>query len=129
MAYSPFTGRVRLYFHKDQDRDETVRVFDAFAELGVPDTAMIAGRMDYEVKDGDGISPWKHEIIEDAEAGRYEVLVIASLDRLSVDAVELSRLLTQLDDAGVLVIALAEEYCSEASLTQTFFPHTSNEKE
>lgn len=129
MSYSPFTGRVRLYFHKDQDRDETARVFEVFSDLGMPDSAMITGRMDFEDKDGDGVSPWKQEIIEDAEAGRYEALVIASLDRLSTDAVELSRLLTGLDDAGVIVIALAECFCSEASLTQTFFPNTISNKE
>jgi hypothetical protein len=129
MSHSPFTGRVRLYFHKDQDQDETARVFEVFSDLGMPDSAMITGRMDFELKDGDGVSPWQQEIIEDAEAGRYEALVIASLDRLSTDAVELSRLLTGLDDAGVLVIALAECFCSEASLTQTFFPNTISNKE
>lgn len=129
MSLSPHTGRARFYVHADQDPKQAADVVAKLAELGVPESAILEVCFDVDAKEVEGSSLASQEILRDAQAGRFEILIVGNLDRLSADAVELSRLLIQFDDAGVLVISLAEGFCTDASLAQILFPITASNKE
>lgn len=127
MSVLSHTGRARFYFHADQDPKQATDVVAKLARLGVPQSAIVEVHIDFDA--GTGVTLAITEILSDAQAGRFEILIVGNLDQLSADAVELSRLLIQFDDAGVLVISLAEGFCTDASLTQILFPNTASNKE
>ena len=129
MSVFPHTGRVRLYVHADQDPNQATELVARLVELGTPESAIREVRSDFHAVDGDGSSARRQEILDDAEAGRYEILVVGDLDQISDDAVEISRSLIQLDHAGVIVISFAEQFCSDASIINQLFPTTIQHKE
>ena len=124
---SPFshTGRSRLYYRKDQHHEQAAELAARLVELGVPESAILGVGLEAD----DGSPSIQNEILADARAGRLEILVVCNLDQISDDAVELSRTLIQLENADVMVISIAEQFCSDASITNQLFPTTIQHKE
>jgi len=125
----PHTGRARLYVRAGHDHEQAAELAARLVELGVPESAIHEVRHDFDVDNDDGSSARRHEILDDAEAGRFEILVVGDLDQISDEPVELARTLIQLDNAGVTVISMTEAFCSDATLTNQFFPTTVQHKE
>ncbi len=59
--------------------------------------------------------PAGRALLADALAGRFQVLVVESLDRLSRDQVELERVVRRLEHIGIRIIGVSDGYDSQAA--------------
>jgi len=70
--------------------------------------------------------PQLQRLLDDAEAGRITVLVVADLPRLSRDQIQLVRLLDQLQGLGVRVLSIGDGFCTDPELSRTLFGQSGN---
>lgn len=71
------------------------------------------GLHDRAVSGASGLRPAYQQLMEDARAGTFDVVLAEALDRLSRDQEDVAALYTQLSFAGVKLITLAEGEISE----------------
>ena len=67
--------------------------------------------------------PGIKRLLADAEAGKLTVVIVRDLGRFSRDPATLVMLLLTLEDLGMVVVAVADEFCSDAMSHQHFFGH------
>jgi site-specific DNA recombinase len=74
--------------------------------LGRPDWRPVAEYHDYGYRDGRrSVRPALRRALADARTGRFDVLLVARLDRLGRNLTTVAALLADLDDAGVQVVS------------------------
>ena len=56
-----------------------------------------------------------------AATGTFDVLVVHDLEAVSADPVALIQVIVQLDDLGIVVVGVADRFCSDASRHAEFF--------
>ena len=124
---SPKTARAAIYarFSTDKQRDTSVedqfRVCRQRAEsLGL---AIVAHHKDDGVS---GSTPVDGRaggvlLLADAMAGRFEVLLLEGLDRLSRDSVEQERIVRRLEHRGIRIIGVSDGYDSDSGASRKIY--------
>ena len=97
-------------YSSDNQRDASIedQVRQCRARIGQEGWQLEAVYSDHAISGATTLRPGYQKMLEDARAGRFEVLVAEALDRLSRDQENIAGLFKQLSFAGVRLITLSE---------------------
>lgn len=111
--------RIALYARYSTDKQAESSLSDQYrlCESRAPDGTIVARHGDDGVSGSTPVDrrPSGRALLADALAGRFDVLLVESLDRLSRDQVELERTVRRLEHRGIRIIGVSDGYDSAAA--------------
>lgn len=111
--------RIAIYARYSTDKQAESSLCDQYrlCETKTPEGVIVARHGDDGVSGSTPVDrrPGGRALLADAMAGRFDVLLLESLDRLSRDQVELERTVRRLEHRGIRILGVSDGYDSAAA--------------